>query len=154
MKPDDALHFAPLMPAHLADMVRVERESQPYPWRETMLADGITGTHHIAVGAWYDGELVGFYFADRVIDESTLHNICLLPQWRGRRWGEALLLHYLQQAMEFGCFNCWLEVRRSNLVAKSLYLRVGYQQVGVRKGYYACQDGREDALVMVCHQAG
>ena len=56
--------------------------------------------------------------------------------------------------MEFGCFNCWLEVRRSNLVAKSLYLRVGYQQVGVRKGYYACQDGREDALVMVCHQAG
>ena len=154
MNPVESLLFAPLLLEHLADVVRVERESQPYPWRETMLADALTGGHHIAVGAWHEGELVGFYFADRVIDESTLHSICLLPQWRGRRWGEALLQNYLQQAMELGCYNCWLEVRRSNLVAKSLYLRAGYQQVGVRKGYYACQDGREDALVMVCHQAG
>ena len=83
MQTTESLHFAPLTLEHLADVVRVEREAQTYPWRETMLADGITGTHHIAVGAWYDGELVGFYLADRVIDESTLHNICVDPRHQG-----------------------------------------------------------------------
>ena len=114
-------------------MLQVEQSAHPYPWREALLGDALDGESKLAVGLWVDGELVGFYLADRVLDESTLHNICLLPA-------------------ALGISHWWLEVRRSNLVAQSLYLRAGYQQVGVRKGYYACQDGREDALVMACHR--
>jgi ribosomal-protein-alanine N-acetyltransferase len=43
----------------------------------------------------------------------------------------------------------WLEVRRSNVRAIAVYERHGFQQVGVRKGYYpATRAGREDAIVM------
>ena len=40
-----------------------------------------------------------------------------------------------------------LEVRRSNVPAITLYLAIGYRQVGVRPNYYA--EEREDAIVMV-----
>ena len=152
MSSTDTLCFAPLDLAQLPQMLQVEQSAHPYPWREALLRDALVGQSHLAIGLWAGGELVGFYLADWVLDESTLHNICLLPACRGRRWGEALLKHYLQQTAALGISHWWLEVRRSNLVAQSLYLRAGYQQVGVRKGYYACQDGREDALVMACHR--
>ena len=43
----------------------------------------------------------------------------------------------------------WLEVRQSNAAARAIYLRLGFVQVGVRKGYYPAALGRrEDAVVM------
>ena len=41
-----------------------------------------------------------------------------------------------------------LEVRGSNTRARGLYLRRGFVDVGLRRGYYPAAQGREDALVM------
>ncbi len=41
-----------------------------------------------------------------------------------------------------------LEVRPSNASAVRMYERYGFQKIGVRRGYYPAQSGREDALVM------
>ena len=43
--------------------------------------------------------------------------------------------------------NAWLEVRKSNNIAISLYTSQGFEIKGVRKKYYA--DNDEDAYVMV-----
>ena len=42
----------------------------------------------------------------------------------------------------------FLEVRPANVGAIRLYERLGFRQVGVRRGYYQTPAGREDALVM------
>lgn len=39
-----------------------------------------------------------------------------------------------------------LEVRVSNIVARSLYRKLGFREGGIRKGYYT--DNYEDAIVM------
>jgi ribosomal-protein-alanine N-acetyltransferase len=50
---------------------------------------------------------------------------------------------------ERGARQLWLEVRQSNERARALYLRYGFRQVGVRRGYYPAALGRrEDAAVM------
>lgn len=44
-----------------------------------------------------------------------------------------------------------LEVRPSNTSALSLYQKLGYEQIGLRKNYYPANEqtgAREDALVM------
>jgi ribosomal protein S18 acetylase RimI-like enzyme len=41
-----------------------------------------------------------------------------------------------------------LEVRPSNEKALALYRHFGFQQIGVRRGYYPAEQGREDALVL------
>ena len=43
----------------------------------------------------------------------------------------------------------WLEVRAGNDPARTLYTRYGFQQVGLRRGYYPAGGlQREDAVVM------
>jgi ribosomal-protein-alanine N-acetyltransferase len=39
-------------------------------------------------------------------------------------------------------------VRPSNEAGQRLYAGYGFRQVGVRRGYYPAQRGREDALVL------
>ena len=42
----------------------------------------------------------------------------------------------------------FLEVRPSNTTAARLYHSMGFEQVGVRRGYYQAAVGREDAAVL------
>jgi len=42
----------------------------------------------------------------------------------------------------------FLEVRPSNTGAIRLYLSLGFEQVGMRRGYYQAANGREDAAVL------
>ncbi len=45
----------------------------------------------------------------------------------------------------------FLEVRDSNQSARALYDSVGFNEIGVRRGYYPAASGREDAVVMAKH---
>ena len=81
-----------------------------------------------------------------ILDEAHITNIAILPDYRGRKFGEALLLKVMELAKEAGAKTMTLEVRVSNHIAQSLYKKLGFQAGGIRKGYYT--DNKEDALVM------
>jgi ribosomal protein S18 acetylase RimI-like enzyme len=49
-------------------------------------------------------------------------------------------------ARERGCTEVFLEVRADNTRAHGLYLRRGFEELGVRRGYY--QPSGMDAIVM------
>jgi ribosomal protein S18 acetylase RimI-like enzyme len=53
-----------------------------------------------------------------------------------------------ETARDHGARTMLLEVRPSNAAAVRLYRRYGFDQIGVRRGYYPAQGGREDAIVM------
>ena len=57
-----------------------------------------------------------------------------------------MLLYLLDRARIAGMYEAFLEVRPSNAVASRLYRSLGFEQVGIRKGYY--QLTGEDAYVM------
>ena len=57
-----------------------------------------------------------------------------------------LLRACLEVGLAEGCSEATLEVRPSNLVARRLYERYGFREIGRRTGYY--QDTREDAVLM------
>jgi len=66
------------------------------------------------------------------------------------RWsqgtGTALLLALVDEAGRRGCTDVLLEVREDNPRARRLYLRQGFTEVGIRRGYY--QPSGVDAGVM------
>ncbi|MBV9092937.1 MAG: ribosomal protein S18-alanine N-acetyltransferase [Streptosporangiaceae bacterium] len=66
------------------------------------------------------------------------------------RWaqgiGTALLGAMLGEAARQGCAEVLLEVREDNPRARRLYLRHGFTEVGIRRGYY--QPSGVDAVVM------
>jgi [ribosomal protein S18]-alanine N-acetyltransferase len=141
------LEFRALSPLDVPSLLPLEQRAHAYPWSEAVLVASF-GERYRNVGAWAEGRLIGFYIADSLLDESTLHNLCVDPDYQGRGWGRALLAHYLQQSAATGSSCWWLEVRRSNLRAQGLYLQAGYRQIGIRKGYYRAGAEQEDALVM------
>lgn len=50
-------------------------------------------------------------------------------------------------AKERGANMMTLEVRKSNYVAQNLYSKLGFEPIGIRRGYY--MDDREDAVIML-----
>lgn len=81
-----------------------------------------------------------------VIDEAHIATIAVHPSYRGRKVGEHLLRHCIQQAIASNCITIMLEVRVSNTVAQNLYRKFGFAVTGERKKYYS--DNLEDALIM------
>lgn len=90
--------------------------------------------------------IVGYVATWFLADEAHIIAIAVRQPYRGRGIGELLLISALELAMLRGSRYATLEVRVSNHIAQNLYLKYGFQRVGLRKAYYA--DNREDAYVM------
>ena len=94
-----------------------------------------------------NGCVVGYAGTWVVLDEGHITNIALQKAHRGQGYGKRLVEALVQYAANLGVHYMTLEVRRSNLVAKSLYEGCGFENIGVRKRYY--EDNNEDAFLMV-----
>jgi len=80
-----------------------------------------------------------------VADEMHLLNLAVHPARRRQGIARALLTEALARVRTQGVVVVWLEVRPSNAAALALYRAFGFEEVGVRPGYYS--DCGEDALV-------
>jgi ribosomal-protein-alanine N-acetyltransferase len=80
-----------------------------------------------------------------LVDEAHIATIASHPDWRGCGLAQLLMLALLDAAIAGGAIRSTLEVRVSNLPARRLYEKLGYQIVGIRPRYY--RDG-EDGLIM------
>lgn len=92
--------------------------------------------------------LIGFMGAWFVGSEAEIHQIFLDPAFRKKGLGTLLLHRFMRYARGRSIGNLYLEVRRSNRLARSLYRKMGFVETGERKGYYSCP--REDAVLMGC----
>ncbi len=72
-------------------------------------------------------------------------NVAVRKDLCGRGLGTLLVENILRMCREKGADFVSLEVRPSNVSAISLYQRLGFVEVGRRKGYY---ENGEDALLM------
>jgi ribosomal-protein-alanine N-acetyltransferase len=90
--------------------------------------------------------VIGYAVLWCILDQGELANVAVTPRLRGRGLGTFLLGRVIEIARARGIENVFLEVRPSNAVAVDLYRRFGFQEVGLRKGYY--DQPREDALIM------
>jgi ribosomal-protein-alanine N-acetyltransferase len=89
---------------------------------------------------------IGFLVALDGGPEWELENVAVLPAFRRRGAGRALLAVLLRQAAGHA-ERILLEVRASNLPAIRLYNLSGFQQLAFRRDYY--RNPTEDALILV-----
>lgn len=98
--------------------------------------------------AWRPGEqfLAGFLGMWYMVDEAHVVSVGVRSDFRGQGIGELLLIGAIEQAYRRRSSVVTLEVRVSNDIAQNLYHKYGFEERGVRKGYYT--DNREDAVIM------
>ena len=78
--------------------------------------------------------------------QGDVQTIAVRADRQGRGIGSALLAALISEAASRGCCEVFLDVRAGNAVARRLYRRAGFTDVGVRRGYY--QPSGADAIVM------
>jgi ribosomal-protein-alanine N-acetyltransferase len=81
-----------------------------------------------------------------ILDEAHITNIAVHPGHRRRGVGRLLMETLMKEAVRLNMERMTLEVRVSNKEAISLYKSLGFEEGGIRKGYYS--NNREDALIM------
>jgi ribosomal-protein-alanine acetyltransferase len=97
-------------------------------------------------------EIVGYAIVMTALDESQLLNIAIAPTHRGKKLGKYLLSWILAQLKATGTKEMFLEVRVSNMTAIHFYETLGFEKIGIRKGYYPLDNGREDAVLYKLEQ--
>ena len=90
--------------------------------------------------------VVGFAGIWVMVDEAHITNIAMRESYRRQGVGELLLISIIDLAIKLSSRYITLEVRASNTAAQSLYLKHGFTQAGLRRGYYT--DNGEDAILM------
>lgn len=128
-------------------MSMVDLECFSIPWSSDAFRREIV-QNRIAfyVVAEHEEKIVGYMGFWRIENEAHITNVAVLPEYRRRKVGAKLIEHVMDFAREVGIDAYTLEVRRSNIAAINLYEGFGFEEEGVRPGYYF--DNGEDAIIM------
>ena len=126
----------------------IELATFPTPWTLESFYYEMTENQfsHYLVAESDLGEIIGFCGIWLVIDAAQITNVAVVNSVRGQGIGEGLMREAVRIAKEANMDVMSLEVRVTNTVAQNLYRKLGFQEGGLRKGYYT--DNHEDALVM------
>lgn len=139
--------FRDMKPEDIAQVVAIEQVSFAIPWTFETFEREMTNNEYARYTVMEeDGTIIGYCGMWLILDESHITNIAILPEYRGRKLGEALLNEVIEKAKKLGAHSMTLEVRVSNEAAQKLYRKFGFLNGGIRKRYYT--DNYEDALVM------
>ncbi len=118
-------------------ILRIEQECFAAPWsRESFENELRKNKFALYLVLEEEDKVIGYCGSWLIIDEIHITNIAILPEYRGRKLGEALLRKMMEIAKLEGANTMTLEVRVSNHVAISLYRKLGFQEGGIRKNYY------------------
>ena len=104
--------------------------------------------------AWQGDTPVGFILARDLGGEVEVLSLGVLPEWRCRGIGRALIDQVAADAERRQIGSIVLEVATENDAARRLYAACDFVQVGRRPRYYRRMSGRSDALILRRHIAG
>ncbi len=145
---------------HVPAVVALEEKCFSKPWRQEQCRAVFTQKHFFGLGLWknidnykvvtpeqvlhqeYLASYISFY---HVLDEMEILNIAVDPQFRQKGLGTYILGKSLEKAREKNIQKVFLEVRVGNAIARNLYEKFSFMEVGKRAKYYA--DTGEDACI-------
>ena len=122
------------------------------PWTRIGFADFFENECSLCLIASIDGCVVGYVGMYIIDDVCEITNIATLPEYRKRKVATSLMNELIDICKARSVRRVILEVRASNLTAISFYKKIGFYEVGIRKGYY--KNPKEDAVLMDCKTDG
>ena len=156
------LSFMPMQVVDLDEVLKIESVSHIHPWTKGNFSDSLAAGHwaycirpqvdQMVKGSYLDPAVLWAYcILFPAVDELHLLNITVSPHLRKLGLGQRMMAAIEGVAAQQKMPRIILEVRPSNTAAITLYQKLDYEQIGVRKNYYPANletGSREDALVM------
>ena len=132
--------------SHIPQIAELERLCFNDPWSENSIASELGNKLSLWLVAEHEGQVLGYVGSQTVLGETDMMNIATHPDFRKQGIGTALIRALIDALSAAGSHSLMLEVRASNNPAISVYEKMGFIQVGIRKNYY--RNPKEDALIL------
>jgi len=133
-------------------IINIENNSFPTPWS----ARGFEAETEKQISNFWalvkEGNILGYICFWLFDQEVHIINFAVKPEKRNNGIGKLLLKYLIDTGISSKIENVWLEVRPSNLPARSIYKKYGFNEVGRRIGYY--NETGEDAIIMTLDLTG
>lgn len=137
----------PMNIQHIDGVLEVEKLSFSTPWSKDAFIKEVKENNFAFYLVVLDGEKVIAYVGSwLIIDECHITNLAVHPEFRKEGIAFRLLEILIDIVQLRGIIAVTLEVRTSNTAAQLLYRKLGFEEKGIRKGYYT--DNNEDAIIM------
>ena len=127
----------------------IEKESFSMPWSRDNFEGSVLQENYcllVAVSDEDEDDILGYCCFYYVLDEAEIPNVCVRKDMRGQGIAFAMMTELIERARNLSVTDMYLEVRASNEPAKALYKKLGFESVGMRKGFYELP--KEDAVIM------
>lgn len=144
--------IASLANSDLDDIWAIETRSHKHPWQFSHIASSLKS--HSCLGLFdTTGRLCAYAVLSLLVEDAELLLFVVDQKHQKKGIGKAFLDSILRHCTG-NCERMFLEVRCTNLAAIALYESLGFNQVGVRPGYYdsgeRTQKKRQDAFIFAC----
>ncbi len=133
----------------ISAVMEIENLSYPNPWREMTFRGELYNqpvSFPFVMAHKYQKRIIGYVIFWCIKDRAMINNIAVHPDFRRMGVAEAVMRQVLDQIKKAGANLVTLEVRPSNVAARSLYKKLDFEVLGIRENYY--HDPPEDALIM------
>jgi ribosomal-protein-alanine N-acetyltransferase len=134
---------------HIDGIVAIENTSFKQPWQRKSFFSEIACQDALGSVVLHrgHGHIIAYVFLRQIIEELHLLRIAVAPRWRRQGIAAWLLKRCFTTAISRGASVAYLEVRQTNISARNLYLKLGFQMIAQRPNYY--MDTGENALIMM-----
>lgn len=134
-------------PENIRGVAEIAARCFTTPWSEDIYRRELENPQSVGFVCTDGGRVVGMIHCNFVLDELTLNTLCVDAAYR-RQGIARRLWQTVTEMMQGVCSVCYLEVRESNLAARTLYESLGFTQNGYRPRYYSQPE--EAAVLMQC----
>ncbi|MCR5459564.1 MAG: GNAT family N-acetyltransferase [Acetatifactor sp.] len=122
----------------VADEFGITPENAPrftaFATDEERIQHQLNDEHRPMYGYFSEDKLVGYYSLMIMGGKtSELNNLCVLPEFRHKGFGEELLKHAFEKAIELGCNIMRIGIVDENLVLRKWYEKYGFEHTGSMK---------------------
>lgn len=132
---------------YLNDLVNLSSDlfNQSSRYNLNDFKDAIDHKDYVIYGLLDNDKLIGYIYYSKIIDEAEIYQIGICKEYQNKKLGELILNKSILELKKDNIKQIFLEVRDNNKPAISLYTKLGFKQISIRKKYY---DNNIDALIL------
>lgn len=142
------IYITDMTKVHIPYAVDIEEKSFSIPWSQNAFEESLSYDHAlflVAVSAETE-KVVGYVGMYKIFNEGEIMNVAVHPDYRGMGIGTKLMKAIIEKGQEKDIKDIILEARQSNSTAITMYEKIGFKKIGIRKNFY--EKPVEDAVVM------
>lgn len=138
------IKILPLEVKNVDDVISIQNNLNIHILSKKNILNDLNNSNFKCLMAIYKEEIIGYISFSHIFD-IEIESIIVKSSYQRQGIGTLLLKYVFNFSKENKINNVFLEVRKSNLAAISLYKKMGFKIISIRKKYY---ENTEDALIL------